>query len=80
MAVVINIFNVSGSLNIHQKLDNKWGNIFIGMVRMEDSKNGNRLVILPWDAGQYYCSLRAIKIKYAVKNQANFTFVCGYVI
>lgn len=67
VAVVIDISSVGGSLNIHQTSDNKWGNVFIGMVGMEDSENGDRLVILPWEARWYYRSLGAIKIKYAVK-------------
>ena len=37
------------------------------MVGIRDSKNSDRLVILPWEAGWYYCSFRAIKIKYTVK-------------
>ena len=50
------------------------------MVKMEDSENGNRLVILLQEAGWYYYSLKAIKIKYTVKKQANFIFICGYFI
>ena len=80
MAVVINISSVGGSLNIYQTLDNKQRNVFISMVGIEDSKNGNRLVILPQEARWYYRSLRAIKIKYTIKKQANFTFVYRYLI
>ncbi|KAK2796447.1 hypothetical protein FQN50_009558 [Emmonsiellopsis sp. PD_5] len=68
LAVIADISSAGGALKVHQKSDNNWGNIFIGMVGSDDDdENIKNLVIVPWDAGWHYRSIGAIKIKYAIK-------------
>ncbi|OJD20520.1 hypothetical protein ACJ73_08144 [Blastomyces percursus] len=68
LAVVVDISNTGGALKVHQKSDNSWGNIFIGMVGSgDDDENIRNLVIVPWDAGWHYRTIGNIKIKYIIK-------------
>lgn len=45
--------------------DNSWGNVFVGMVGIDEGVES--LVIVPWKTEWYYRSIGSITLKYAVK-------------
>lgn len=61
----MDISPAGGALKIHVASDNNWGNVYVGMVGMDEGVES--LFIVPWEEEWYYRSIGSVTLKYAVK-------------